>query len=106
MLSVASAKYHTSNEAVAFADGVDDTEQLFVTLEPQESFYFVVPVRDENHQEVLGAVLVYMQHLPTTNDIPETLLLLLGRSVLILLLAAGLNTLLPKELTSISADQR
>jgi signal transduction histidine kinase len=31
-----------------------------------------------------------MQHLPTTNDIPETLLLLLGRSVLILLLAAGL----------------
>jgi NarL family two-component system sensor histidine kinase LiaS len=31
-----------------------------------------------------------MQHLPTANDIPETLMLLLGRSVLVLLLAAGL----------------
>jgi signal transduction histidine kinase len=70
--------------------GETDPGQLFVTLQPHESFYFAVPVRDENHQEVLGAVLVYMQHLPTTNDIPETLLLLLGRSVLILLLAAGL----------------
>ena len=70
--------------------GETDPEQLFVTLEPHESFYFVVPVRDENNQEVLGAVLIYMQHLPTTNDIPETLILLLGRSVLILLLAAGL----------------
>ncbi len=70
--------------------GETDPEQLFVTLKPQESFYFVVPVRDENHQEVLGAVLVYIQHLPTAKDIPETLLMLLGRSVLILLLAAGL----------------
>ena len=44
---------------------------------------------DEDNQEVLGAVIVYVEHLPTANDIPETLMLLLGRSVLILLLAAG-----------------
>jgi signal transduction histidine kinase len=69
--------------------GVLDPEQLFVTLEPHERFYFAVPVMDDNDQEVFGAVIIYMEHLPTANDIPETLMLLLGRSVLILLLAAG-----------------
>jgi NarL family two-component system sensor histidine kinase LiaS len=69
--------------------GVTDPDQLFVTLEPLERFYFAVPVMDENEQEVFGVVIIYMEHLPTADDIPETLILLLGRSVLILLLAAG-----------------
>ena len=73
----------------AALSGVTDPEQLFVTIEPQERFYFAVPVMDENNQQVLGAVIIYLEHLPTAQDIPETLMLLLGRSVLILLLAAG-----------------
>jgi HAMP domain-containing protein len=66
-----------------------DPERLFVTLEPDERFYFAIPVTGEDDQEVLGAVIIYIDHLPTANDIPETLTQLLGRSVLILLLAAG-----------------
>jgi signal transduction histidine kinase len=74
---------------IAALRGELDPEQLFVTLEPHESFYFAVPVMDENHQVVLGAEIIYMQHLPTTNDIPASLMRLLGRSVLLLLLSAG-----------------
>jgi NarL family two-component system sensor histidine kinase LiaS len=70
-------------------NGEVDPERIFVTLEPNERFYFAVPVTDEDDQEVLGAVIIYVDHLPTASDIPETLALLLGRSVLILLLAAG-----------------
>jgi signal transduction histidine kinase len=69
--------------------GEVDPERIFVTLEPHERFYFAIPVTDEDEQEVLGAVIIYMEHLPTANDIPETLTQLLGRSVLILLMAAA-----------------
>ena len=71
-------------------NGEVDPERIFVTLIPQERFYFAVPVHGEDEQEVLGVVLIYIEHLPTSNDIPETLLVLLGRSVLILLLSAGI----------------
>jgi NarL family two-component system sensor histidine kinase LiaS len=74
----------------AALNGATDPEQIFVILEPHERFYFTIPVKDEDEQEVLGAVIVYMDHLPTAGDIPETLMQLLARSVLILLLAAGL----------------
>jgi len=70
-------------------NGEVDPDRIFVTLEPYERFYFAAPVMDEDDQEVLGVVVVYMDDVPTANDIPETLALLLGRSVLILLLAAG-----------------
>ena len=73
----------------AALNGVVDPEQLFVILEPHERFYFAVPVFDEADQEVLGAVIIYMEHVPTADDIPTTLWALVGRSVLILLLAAG-----------------
>jgi signal transduction histidine kinase len=73
----------------AALNGEVDPARLFVTLEPNERFYFAVPVMDEDNLEVYGAAIIYMEHLPTANDIPETLILLLGRSVLILLLAAG-----------------
>ncbi len=71
-------------------NGEVDPERLFVTLEPHERFYFAVPIGDKTNQEVLGAVIIHVERLPTSNDIPGTLLLLLGRSVLILLLAAGI----------------
>ena len=74
----------------AALSGETDPEQIFVTLEPHERFYFAVPVKDEVGQEVLGIVLIYVEHLPTANDIPDTLLQLLGRSILLLLLSATL----------------
>jgi signal transduction histidine kinase len=73
----------------AALNGEVDPERIFVTLEPHERFYFAIPVTDEDDQEVLGAVIIYMEHLQTANDIPETLTQLLGRSVLILLMATA-----------------
>jgi len=79
------------DEALTAAlNGEVDPERIFVTLEPQERFYFAVPVHGEDEQEVLGAVIIYIDHLPTANDIPDTLMQLSGRSVLLLLISAGL----------------
>jgi len=66
-----------------------DPERLFVTIEPHERFFFTVPLLDEDRQEVLGAAIVYIRRLPTSEDIPTTLWMLVGRSILILLLSAG-----------------
>jgi NarL family two-component system sensor histidine kinase LiaS len=41
-------------------------------------------------RNVLGVVVLHMEHIPTANDVPATLWTLLVRSVLILLLAAGI----------------
>jgi len=90
----------------AALNGEVDPEQIFVTLEPHDRFYFAVPVKDEDGQEVLGAVIIYMDHLPTANDIPETLTLLLVRSVLILLLAAGVVGTIFGSLTARGMAQR
>jgi NarL family two-component system sensor histidine kinase LiaS len=73
----------------AALDGELDPERLFVTLEPRERFYFTAPLIDEATQEVLGVAVVNLEHIPTADDVPATLLTLLGRSVLILLLGAG-----------------
>ena len=73
----------------AALNGEYDPEKVFITLEPHQRFYFAVPVTDEDDQEVLGAVIIYIDHLPTATDIPTTIWTLLGRSILILLLAAG-----------------
>jgi len=87
-------------------NGEIDPEQIFVTLESNERFYFAIPVENENDQEILGVVIIYMDHLPTANDIPETLTLLLGRSVLILLLAAGVVGTIFGALTARGMAQR
>jgi NarL family two-component system sensor histidine kinase LiaS len=73
----------------AALNGELDPERLFVTLEPRERFYFAVPLINEATQEVLGVAVINMEHIPTADDVPANLLMLLGRSVLILLLAAG-----------------
>jgi NarL family two-component system sensor histidine kinase LiaS len=73
----------------AALSGELDPERIFVTLEPHERFYFVVPFIEQANQEVLGIAIVNVVRLPTSNDIPATILILLGRSVLIFLLAAG-----------------
>jgi len=73
----------------AALNGEVDPERLFVTLEPHERFYMAIPIMDETDQEVLGAAIVYIEHLPTADDIPTFLLTLMSRSLLILLLAMG-----------------
>lgn len=70
--------------------GEVDPQRLFVSLEPHERFYFAVPILDERSQDVLGVLIIYIESLPTENDIPANVLALFSRSVLILLLAAGL----------------
>ena len=70
-------------------NGEVDPERLFVTIEPNERFYFAIPYLDDS-QKVLGVGIIYFESLPTENDIPENILVLLSQSALILLLAAGL----------------
>ena len=69
--------------------GEVDPEQLFVTIEPNERFYFAAPIFDDTSHKVLGIGIVYFIRMPTSDDIPSTILALLGRSVLVLLIAAG-----------------
>ncbi|MFC2015737.1 ATP-binding protein [Chloroflexota bacterium] len=74
----------------AFA-GEEDPDRLFVTVKPDREFFFIVPFRDEQDpQRVLGAVIVYIENLPTDRDLPADLVVLVGISLLIFLLAAGL----------------
>jgi signal transduction histidine kinase len=70
--------------------GENNPDKLFSSLEPGESFYLTLPVLDDTGQSVLGVVILHMEHLPTANDIPATLWTLMLRSVVILLLAAGI----------------
>ena len=74
----------------AALSGEVDPERIFVTLEPHERFYFAVPFIEEANQEVLGVAIVNLERLPTGDDVPATIWTLLGRIVLILLLAAGM----------------
>ncbi len=67
-----------------------DVDRLFVTLVPDEEFYFAVPIHDESGQEVLGVVVIYIERLPTENDYVSNTLALAGRSALVLLFSTGL----------------
>jgi len=67
-----------------------NADRLFVTLEPNDKFYFAVPLADETGQTVLGVIIVYIEHIPTEDDLSSNMLTLLGRSALILLFSAGL----------------
>ncbi len=67
-----------------------NADLLFVTLEPNEQFYFAVPLVDETGQNVLGVAVIFIENLPTENDVFSNTLTLLGRSALILLFATGL----------------
>jgi NarL family two-component system sensor histidine kinase LiaS len=71
-------------------NGEIDPDRLFVTIEPNERFYFAIPYLDEDEQDVLGAAILYFESFPTENDISANTLTLVSRSVLILLFAAGL----------------
>lgn len=70
--------------------GEMDYDRLFVTIEPDERFYFAAPFHDESGQNVIGVQIIYFDHLPTEDDLLSNALTLLGRSTLLILLAAGL----------------
>jgi signal transduction histidine kinase len=71
-------------------EGELDYDRLFVTIEPDERFYFAVPYHDESGQNVIGVQILYFDHLPTQDDQFSNTLALLSKSTLLLLLAAGL----------------
>jgi NarL family two-component system sensor histidine kinase LiaS len=70
--------------------GEMDPDRLFVTIEPDERFYFAVPYHDETEQNVIGVLIIYLDHLPTEDDLISNALTLVGQSTLLLILAAGL----------------
>ncbi|MGC9335654.1 MAG: ATP-binding protein, partial [Anaerolineae bacterium] len=71
--------------------GEEDPDRLFVTIEPGQEFFFIVPLRDEQDtQRVLGAGIVYVENLPTDRDLPAHMVALVSWSLLVFLLAAGL----------------
>lgn len=70
--------------------GESNPDNLFISLEPQESFYLTLPILEVAGRDVMGVVILYMEHIPTGNDVPATLWILLVRSLLVLLLAAGI----------------
>jgi len=70
--------------------GEVDPERLFVTIEPNESFYFAIPYFNEINQDVLGVGIIYFESLPTENDIPSNILTIISQIALLLLLAAGM----------------
>jgi signal transduction histidine kinase len=75
-------------------------DRLFVTIEPNEEFFFTVPVMDRTNQDVLGVRVVYIEHLPTEAALSSNLLSVLGRSALILVVSAALVSLLFGFLTA------
>lgn len=70
--------------------GEMDPERLFVTLIPYERFYFAIPYFEEGSENVLAVSLIYFSDLPTENDLPANILSILGKSALLLLVAAGI----------------
>jgi signal transduction histidine kinase len=71
--------------------GEEDPDRLFVTIKPDQEFFFIVPLRDEQDtQRVLGAGIVYVENLPTDRDLPAHMVALVSWSLLVFLLAAGL----------------
>lgn len=74
----------------AALEGAIDPERLFVTLEENERFYFALPYLDPEHGKVLGVGIIYFENIPTENDILSNTWILLSRSSLILLFAAGI----------------
>ncbi len=71
-----------------------DADRLFVTLKPEEEFYFAVPLVDESGQEVLGVAVIYIEHIPTETDYISNTLAVMGRSALLLLIVASVVGLL------------
>lgn len=75
----------------AFSGGIEPG-RLFVDIVPYEQFYFAIPIfaDPEVERQVLGAVVIYVESLPTESDLNTNSSILVLRSALIFLLASGL----------------
>ena len=71
--------------------GKINPEKMFVGLRENEEFYFTFPINElpDNSGQVLAIGIFYVTSLPTENDIPNNMLILMLRSMLVILLAAG-----------------
>lgn len=72
--------------------GEEDPERLFATIEPNDKFVFAIPVfsDDGDEKRVLGAVVVNFESLPTESDFLPHLVKLVGKSLLIFIVGAGI----------------
>ena len=72
--------------------GKINPEEMFVSIRAEDEFYFTFPIFEapEKNDRVLAVGIIYVTSLPTQTDIPNNILILMARSLMILLLAAGL----------------
>jgi signal transduction histidine kinase len=73
--------------------GETDMKQLYTVFEPNKRFLLALPVFDEttgNENRIAGVIVVILESLPTQADIPVHTLNIAGRSLLILLIGAGM----------------
>lgn len=77
------------NSALA---GETDPKRLFVDIIPYEQFYFAIPIFTDPklEQQVLAVAVIYVESLPTEVDLATNASILVLRSAIVLLLAAGL----------------
>ncbi len=77
----------------AALSGEKDLSHMYTIYEPEERFLVAVPVTNNSsgsRYNVVGAVVVMVDVLPTQGDVPAQLLNLAGRSLLILLIGVGI----------------
>ncbi len=73
--------------------GDTDTKHLFSVFEPNKRFLLALPIFDEAddmENKVVGVVVLILKSIPTRELIPLHMLNIAGRSLLILLVAAGI----------------
>lgn len=72
--------------------GERDPERLFATIESNDKFVFAVPLfsDDGDEKRVLGAIVVNFESLPTESDRLSHTVKLVGKSLLIFIVGAGI----------------
>ncbi len=77
----------------AALSGDKDLSHMYTIYEPEERFLVAVPVTNNSigsRYNVVGAIVVIVEVLPTEGDVPAHILNLAGRSLLILLVGVGI----------------
>jgi NarL family two-component system sensor histidine kinase LiaS len=75
---------------VSATSGEITPSELFVTIKPYEEFYFAVPQIDGMGEDVLAVSIVYFQNLPNEGDLPMNIGASLGKTLLLIILSAGI----------------
>ena len=69
--------------------GYTEPASLYAEIEPNERFILAVPIFDDSGVRLLGAGIVHVHRLPTSDDLPVSTLTLTLRGTLLFLLVAG-----------------